>query len=73
MTLKFRKLIESRHCLFILKNVASLCKVSHFAVSATEFFRLYDPCVTLKIGLINSAFLRETGFYKYSEPSKRAI
>ena len=45
--------MELRHYLFILENVASLCKVSHFAISVTEFFRLYDPCVNFKIDLIN--------------------
>ena len=43
--------MELRHYLFILENVASLCKVSHFAISATEYFRLYDLCVNFKIDI----------------------
>ena len=60
-TLNFRKFNLAIHCLFILKNVASLCKAFNFAISVKEFFQLYDPYVNFKIDLINSAFLIYVG------------
>ena len=53
--------MELRHYLFILENVASLCKVSHFAISATVY---------MTSALISkSTFLRGTGVC--SEHNKR--